>query len=164
MYVTICKARARVRSGRFCSNWDNLPVNQQGQGADGYVEIGARRASVLDMVIWACRTSISIGRCDVPYNDMIFSFIMCTTSPRVAGGIGILRCDQGIWGIIRILYGGKHVLFRRPLLQYACLLSIFFAFTHCITSRPLVTAITRWLLTTSCFLSWIAYLSQCIHT
>jgi hypothetical protein len=54
----------------------------------------------------------------------------------------------------------------RPLslLQYTCLLFIFFVFTHCITSRPLVTAIARWLMTTFCFLSWIAYLFLRIHT
>jgi hypothetical protein len=55
MYVTICKASARVRSGRFRSNGDNLPVNQQGQGADRCVEIGARcaKAHALDVVIRA---------------------------------------------------------------------------------------------------------------
>jgi len=28
--------------------------------------------------------------------DVIFSFIMHATSPWVAGGIGMLRCDQGV--------------------------------------------------------------------
>jgi hypothetical protein len=111
MYVTICKVRARVRSGHFRSNWDNLPVHQQGQGADGCVEIGARRTSALKRVhtrrgdssigVWACRTSKSIGRCDVPYSATIAFHVSShfTASLRVSSHFlelssHLIRVDQ----------------------------------------------------------------------